>query len=317
LDSELRKYQIERNRHASEKFTAETAELQCLLHVAQEFFSLETSKDPRFGLFLFIFLAHFILLDAIPVSYRARPVETLNSDLLSFVTQSFLPRLLPIIESAVSSERMSLDIDGRVFVSLARFCLTKVVPLEEILGQDAALRLRKAWLQLGAPIPDLKKYASQFPSPALSLSCQKADIEPLRPLPFDNEVFNEEMKSVNVSVDLSATVLARNPPAHLDFGQGILFSDTQHWHNPKTILPSYLGGRDPKPIDARIRRKILKSHQRIMDSLQDQAATLTGASGGILKKIVILPVGKHSSKTVKGGNTVAVRSMSIFLSFNG
>ena len=202
-------------------------------------------------------------------------------------------------------------------MSLACFCLTNDVPLEKILGQDAALRLRKAWLQLGAPIPDLVKYASQFPSPALTPSCRKAEVEPLRLLPFDNEVFNEELKSVNISVDLSATVLARNPPAHLDFGQGILYSDTQHWHNQKTILPSYLGGRDPKPTDARIQRKILKSSQRFMDSLHDQAATLTGASGGILKKIVIPPVGKRSSKTFKGGNTVAVRSISIFLLSHG
>jgi hypothetical protein len=86
----------------------------------------------------------------------------------------------------------------------------------------------------------------------------------------------------------------------LEFGgRGTLFSDTQHWHNQRAILPSYLGGSDPKPSDERARRRALRSNQRFMATMQAQAATLIGASGGALKPIVIPAVGmlKPSQKS--------------------
>jgi hypothetical protein len=105
-------------------------------------------------------------------------------------------------------------------------------------------------------------------------------------LPFDNDIFNAELALVHVPISDSD-----DPPSLKLGGRGTLFSDTQHWHNQRAILPSYLGGSDPKPSDERARRRALRSNQRFMATMQAQAATLIGASGGALKPIVIPAVG--------------------------
>jgi len=111
-------------------------------------------------------------------------------------------------------------------------------------------------------------------------------------LPFSNPVFDEQLSLVRVPVKASAEP---DPLGYSDFGQGVLFSDTQHWHNQKAILPSHLGGETPKPVDERTKRRHLRSEQRFMNSLQSQAATITGASGKTLQQIVIPVVGTRGS----------------------
>jgi hypothetical protein len=81
-----------------------------------------------------------------------------------------------------------------------------------------------------------------------------------------------------------------------NFGQGVLFSDTLHWHNNKAILPRHLGGEDTKPKNEWHRRRTLKSEQRFMATLQRQAGTLTGALGLSLAQIVIPSVGSRPNK---------------------
>jgi hypothetical protein len=111
-------------------------------------------------------------------------------------------------------------------------------------------------------------------------------------LPFSNPVFDEQLSLVRVPVKAS---VEPDPLGYSDFGQGTLFSDTQHWHNQKTILPSHLGGETPKPVDERMKRRHLRSEQRFMNSLQSQAATITGALGKTLQQIVIPVVGTRGS----------------------
>lgn len=111
-------------------------------------------------------------------------------------------------------------------------------------------------------------------------------------LPFSNPVFDEELSLVRVPVKAS---VEPDPLGYSDFGQGVLFSDTQHWHNQKAILPSHLGGETPKPVDERMKRRHLRSEQRFMNSLQSQAATIMGAAGKTLQQIVIPVVGTRVS----------------------
>ncbi|KAG9309998.1 hypothetical protein JVU11DRAFT_10032 [Chiua virens] len=77
------------------------------------------------------------------------------------------------------------------------------------------------------------------------------------------------------------------------FDDDTRFNDTKHWHNhKKPLLPKHLGGEAPPTIEPeRQRMKKLRSDQRFMKRLHDQAATLTGASGAALRQIKILPVG--------------------------
>ena len=121
---------------------------------------------------------------------------------------------------------------------------------------------------------------------------EEEEVGYFRLLPFSNPVFDEQLSLVRVPVKAS---VAPDPLGYSDFGQGVLFSDTQHWHNQKAILPSHLGGETPKPVDERMRRRHLRSEQRFMNSLQSQAATITGASGKTLQQIVIPVVGTRVS----------------------
>jgi hypothetical protein len=101
-------------------------------------------------------------------------------------------------------------------------------------------------------------------------------------------VFNKELSSIQVTTEDENTEGFDSAPK-FNFGQGVLFSDTHHWHNSKAILPRHLGGEDTKPQTELHRRKILKSEQIFMSNLQRQAGTLTGALGASLSQLVIPP----------------------------
>ena len=85
----------------------------------------------------------------------------------------------------------------------------------------------------------------------------------------------------------------RGPPTDVPrtgyFDDGILFNDTRHWHNhKKPLLPKHLGGEAPPAnVTQWQRKKMLRSDQRYMKTLHDQAATLTGASGAALHQVKI------------------------------
>jgi hypothetical protein len=85
------------------------------------------------------------------------------------------------------------------------------------------------------------------------------------------------------------------------FDSGTKIFDNRHWHNQKSILPSHLGGNKPKPVNEWARQRALRSDQRFMATLHVQASSLTGASGAILRQIVIAPVGtaKNSQQNRK------------------
>jgi hypothetical protein len=249
---------------------------------------------------LYLFITHCIILRTVSVHDRARPLEELSSDLLDLLND-FLPGTLLAAAKLTSASGISLDVDGRVYCSLIKISiLRKSTTLSDLVDSSTYDTVQSIWSMIGSPPPNFTRFAAHFLDQPPSLSPTPASTQSFSLLPFDNEVFNDELSLVNVPV-------GQDDPqsfSHLDFGQGTLFSDTQHWHNQKSILPEHLGGKKPKPVDERARRRALKQNQRFMATMQAQAATLTGASGGSLQQIKIPLVG--SSQKVPPKNRPSV-----------
>jgi hypothetical protein len=241
-----------------------------------------------------------------PVRERARPLELLHPDLLDVILKSFFPDIFIAAEHVISTRGLALDLDGRVLASLINFLVkNRSRDMNDLVGCNVVTRVYRIWSDLGAEPIDLEGFAARYPSQPPPPPSIPVTSEPLRLLPFDNEVFNDELKPIHIGVE---DQVDDTSSAYMDFGGGTLFSDTQHWHNTrKAILPSHLGGTNPKPMDERQRRRFLRSEQRFMATLQRQAGTLTGALGASLQQIVIPPVGNQESKALKVRPAIKVR----------
>jgi hypothetical protein len=105
-------------------------------------------------------------------------------------------------------------------------------------------------------------------------------------LPFSNSVFDEHLAPIKLDVDSSVHRSDRLFPS-------IMAREITHWHNAKRPI-------DPKkalaakPVVSR-RWNPLRSNQKLMSEMKQYAASLTNASGGILKPETI---------TLGGSNTV-------------
>ncbi|RDB27046.1 hypothetical protein Hypma_005061 [Hypsizygus marmoreus] len=261
--------------------------------------NFNASCPPNFPIeLLYLFTVHCVLLRSISVQERARRLEDLPQELASLLLTKFLPRLFFIASNALSVSHSSFEVDGRVLCSLVRFViLHQPESFPALIGQPVFATVQRLWSSIGSPGINLAAFAeqfSQFTRPSADVNAARFEVQPLRLLPFDNPVFNTELSLVKVPVE-EGDGPQRAP--HLDFSLGTLFSDTQHWHNQKPILPSYLGGSSPKPLDERHRRRILRQNQRFMATMQAQAGTLIGASGGSLQQIVIPAVGSKVIQT--------------------
>ncbi|KDQ52162.1 hypothetical protein JAAARDRAFT_73245 [Jaapia argillacea MUCL 33604] len=260
---------------------------------------------------MFLFITHCFLLQAIQVEERARPVEELHPDLDSMLLSDFIPKVLSVLRWGLthSAPSVTIDLDGRVFTSLVRFVLDSRAPLRDVIGVDISSRAESLWNSVGGPPLDFVKMAVRFPCPRAPLPSRQ-EAAPLQLLPFDNPVFNDELEATTVDVDEMGELTATTD--HLHFGQGTMFSDTNHWHaHKKTILPKYLGGEDPKPVDAKEKRWRLRVQQRFMRNLQWHAATLTGASGSQLQQISIIPGGSTSAAAKKARRDDAETSVAV------
>jgi hypothetical protein len=262
----------------------------CLTKIAQLYRASSTAKTAPIEL-LFAFLAHCILLETVSVAERARDLDNVHPGLIKVVLSSFFPEIFATTSGVVSSYDVAFDVDGRICLALVAFLMEKQsLPMEEVLGCTVFNRVQAIWSSLHLPSVDFGTLSISFPSPLLPQMRTQTIPEPLRLLPFNNEIFNKELSTILVAVGDDADEELETAP-QFDFGQGVLFADTQHWHNKKTILPKHLGGEDTKPVDEWRRRRILKSEQRFMATLQRQAGTLTGALGASLTQIVIPAVG--------------------------
>ena len=252
------------------------------------------AKDAPIEL-LYAFLAHVILLETISVEERARDITSVHSGLNEIMLKIFLPTIFLAMENAVSSCGVSCDVDGRVYIALVYFITRNhTKQIHELIGIPVCERVHLLWSSFKLDPVDFSALATRFP-PSLSPKNIIVVPKPLRLLPFDNDIFTNELSAIQVAgADEDDEVL--DSAQKFDFGQGVLFSDTHHWHNKKAILPRHLGGEDTKPTNESHRRRILKSEQRFMATLQRQAGTLTGALGASLAQIVIPPVSSRASK---------------------
>ncbi|KAH9002517.1 P-loop containing nucleoside triphosphate hydrolase protein, partial [Lactarius deliciosus] len=251
-----------------------------------------------------LFFLHIMVLQTLPVSERARQLETINGDIETVLIQTFLPDLYSVIAAFVLKSNHFVDIDGRIFVAILH-CATSgdhlpTHALEALAGPEISSRLETVWKSTNAPPPDLPKLLAYRPtrekseSESSSAASDKEDTS-FTLLPFHNEVFNDELAAVHVTVADHGQALSS---PRLEFSQDIPFSDTRHWHaNHRTILPKHQGGEAAK-FSERARNKQLRRDQRFMSQMQRLATTLTGASGKALQQILIPSTGRKVSEIV-------------------
>ncbi|KAJ2928268.1 hypothetical protein H1R20_g8843, partial [Candolleomyces eurysporus] len=214
-------------------------------------------------------------------------------------------------------QRVCNGLEGRV--GMGAILLDEFAQIERVwsgLELSADVASLPAWASELLQLADMKNATAEkmLSSPPSVVSSQGSNI---RLLPFDNPVLNPHLPSISTrTASYSAAAngpsqsSTRSTSAFLHFGsvEGTMFSDTQHWHNQKSILPAHLGGLKEKPANSWLAMKRLKKNQQFMFNLQMQAATITGASGSVLKQLVI-PSVKTSSpsavKAIKGGSPAA------------
>ncbi|KAJ7157241.1 hypothetical protein C8R46DRAFT_1004148 [Mycena filopes] len=237
---------------------------------------------------LFLFLLHAALLPDLSLAERAQPRQRLAPPLTELLSNSFLPKAFFLASS------LPFDVDGRIFISLISAVLAHPLGPADLVGRDAYEETLAVWNLLSLPIPDFAAFRARHPPvPDTTVLIPAEDRPTHKLLPFNHPVF--DFSSV-VSLD---SFVEEDEPAsgpHLDFGVPV--SDTKHWHNSSSILPSHMGGEDYKVLDERQRFRQNRSNQRFMTTLQKNAATLTGALGTSLQQIVIMPV-KAASKNAK------------------
>ncbi|KAG1758646.1 hypothetical protein EDD22DRAFT_997577 [Suillus occidentalis] len=297
---------------------------------------LSAFKSDTQSSLLAVFIIHVILLKSISVQDRARRPTPLKPDLFTSLMKSFLPHILRATEAVIIAKDASLDIDIRVFLSVLRYLSEHPAQsLTEILGPAVAKDAEDIFSELKLPHLDFS---------SLSVSFLPDDLyeipTPLKLLPFTNRVFDEELSAVHVSTegiippnhiepvtssreesdewddssssDESADILpsARSSQKNTT-REDTPFSDTQHWHNHRmTILPKHLGGDTTTPMTEWQRNRKLRSDQRFMKTLHDQASTLTGALGAVLEQVKIPSVASLANQRHVKPKVVHARSTS-------
>ncbi|KAG2142339.1 hypothetical protein DEU56DRAFT_793643 [Suillus clintonianus] len=291
-------------------------------------------KDDTQPSLLAVFIIHVLLLKNASIQDRARRLVPMKPGLFTLLTKSFLPRIFRATEAVIVTTDTSIDIDIRVFLSVLRYLSEhQAQSLTEILGPTVAKDAEDIFSELKLPHLDFSRLSVFF----LPDDLYKMPV-PLKLLPFTNRVFDEELSVVHVAAegvtrpnpvervasigeesdewddsstsDESADDLpsARSPQIKTS-REDTLFSDTQHWHNHKmAILPKHLGGDTATPMTEWQRSRKLRSDQRFMKNLHDQASTLTGASGAVLEQLKIPTVASLMNQRIAKPKVVHARS---------
>ncbi|RXW18628.1 hypothetical protein EST38_g7226 [Candolleomyces aberdarensis] len=288
--------------------------------------------------FLVLTIVHLYHLQTLSVSVRSQPSiqlpltvsQTLCDDLLT----PFFSRVTHFL--TISDARLPFDFDGRAFVSTAIFVIRQAEASsdsQKVLGSelyarvqsvwsrlegkaesaDSALASRPAWAnELLRAVTTIKE-TSKTVSPSFSSVIGSQGSGP-RLLPFDNPVLSPYLPSISVHAQNSSAAVndskqsqtsPTSPSLHFGSVEGTMFSDTQYWHNQKSILPEHLGGAKEKPANSWLAMRRLRRNQHYMFYLQMQAATITGASGSVLRQLVIPSVKTSWSpvKAIKGSSS--------------
>lgn len=239
-----------------------------------------------------LFVLHCALLLYLSPKYRARAMASLNPELEALLHDDFLPAVF----HALAELKTPPEVDGRIFSELLWFLLSQSDP------NAAFNELIPSSLKGEFGTIDLVVLQQTYPLPTSSKTSPTEEPEPYTLLPFSNRVFDDSLRKTHLE---SYTLNSEEVPQVVTesiFGLEILMDDTKHWHNNKSILPSHLGGKpvsEAKLTDWEIMKR-KKKEQRDQARLQKQAASLTGASGKVLVKVVIPPAGsgRVGKKTV-------------------
>jgi len=243
----------------------------------------------------YLFVVHSILVPTLSARERAQAPRDLGSQWTRALRDDFLSPLLFRAASVLASYDYSFEIDGTVFGVVLVYVLLQRGELDSML--DLAIRdeAQRLWCLLGGPSLDFPGFSRIYhlPNPEDSYTAiQHNIIESHGILAFSHPIFDGAFPQTS-----NEAVEEDSPSARFDSGTKLL--DNQHWHNQKSILPQHLGGNKPKPLDNWARQRALRSSQRFMSTLHVQASSLTGASGAILRQIVIAPVGTAKNSQQK------------------
>ena len=288
--------------------------------------SLTPVYDAQEKALFFAFLIHLVLLPRLSTQDRARNLEPMKAKFKSQLASNFLPRVFRMMEVIITSLNTTIDIDVRIFIALVRFLAEdNILSVQGIFGNEVTKIVQDKLSSFSVPISAFSQFAAKFlPSPALASPPTE---NRLGFLPFSNKIFEDVAPILNLSVDDGAgthrvdeteeddvvksdegsdtdewdtsseeekTTPPQSPPeTHRTgyFDNGTFFNDTRHWYShKKPPLPKYLGEAKPANTTERQRKIRLRADQRYMQTLHDQAATLTGASGAALHQIKIPPV---------------------------
>ena len=255
---------------------------------------------------IYLFIVHFLLLPNLSVQERGHMHQVLPSQLGLIISREFLPALFHEVAALLAGSDFQFDMDGTVFLLLIAFCGSQgaSADLSRVVGPVIVAQAQAIWCALEGPALDFEAFCARYPIPRDYFSdIHHRRIEPHRLLQFHNSVFEGDMSQICSSS--SAGDADIDSPCS-GFENETIFSDTRHWHSMRSILPSHLGGSKPKPPDEYTRRRMLRADQHYMAVLQVQAASLTGASGGILQRIVIPPLGsRRASVSASKANKVS------------
>ncbi|TFK24691.1 P-loop containing nucleoside triphosphate hydrolase protein [Coprinopsis marcescibilis] len=275
---------------------------------------VNTTDSPITHTLLYLFLIHWFHLPTLSVQDRAQNPRPLVGRNASIFCSSFLVPLFFTSADLLSSFKgVEYDIDGGVFLATVEFLLSQPSEndIQSAIGPDVNANVQRIWSQLKTTLPNVQSLVGKLafiPQAAVVVSTTP----PLKVLPFDNPILSRHLPQLTNVESRAVVTSPTGKRPFLEFGTGMIFSDTRHWHNSKSILPPHLGGAPPKNLDARSRLKALKRNQQFMYHLQLQAATITGAFGNILRQQVIPPVGKSLSMIsklhLKQGSSNQVRS---------
>lgn len=278
----------------------------------------------------FAYIIHILLLNHLSVQDRARHLEPICENLRNHLITSFLPAVFLATEQAIVALNTTIDVDVRIFLSLTRFFADNPrISMVNAFGPELAKMLQTDFPSFVIPISEFAHLAQQFlprtssPSPST-----------LKLLPFTNRIFDEELAPLHDIAPSEGDGNNVEPSESEDeegednkwdtssgeedeesnddqsqpetegamdsgfFDDGVLYHDTQHWHNNrKPILPKQLGEAGPTLTEWQ-RKKRLRADQQFMRSLHNQAATLTGALGAALQQIKIPAVGSAPASKV-------------------
>ena len=237
------------------------------------------------------------MLPGLATSSRARPRRKTNAFSKS-LTESFLPTVFRTLALLSATIHNCVDIDGHVFMSILSFLsLNHHESISDLLSTADYTLLQSIWSQLRYPQPSLDLLANRLSLDNEVVAQPGANTHGL--LPFENEVFDGIFASVKMTVQDAEERAEIVPAKYFNFTQDLPFHDNKHWHNQKSIITRNSGDSKPQKLGFYARRRELKRSQVFMQRLRDQAATLTGASGAILRQMIIAPVGtrkEYSSK---------------------